>query len=96
MTDHALPDLMILILIAGAGRPDERAFPFPTVRSPQSGGPDVFRSRDDLDKAAEGLLRRGYLRRAKTTVRDHIWRTVRGVGDVTLFVTPSGRRAINW
>ena len=96
MTDHALPDLMILILIAGAGRPDERAFPFPTVRSPQNGKADVIRSRSDLDKAAEGLLRRGYLRRAKTTVRDHVWRTVRGVGDVTLHVTPSGRKAINW
>ena len=94
MTDDKLPDAMILLLLHGATRGDGLCYPFPIISRPQEG----FKRRTaaELDKAAEGLIRRGYLKRTKTKLQKHIWRRVRGIGDVTLEITPAGRAAINW
>lgn len=95
MADHKLPDEMAILLIHAATRSDGFCYPFPIVSRPQSGERKP-RTVAELDKAAEGLLRRGYLKRTKTSLQKHIWRRVRGVGDVTLEITPAGRAAINW
>lgn len=95
MPDHNLPDAMAILLIHAAVRSDGYCFPFPIISRPQEKG-RVVRTAAELDAAAEGLLRRGYLKRTKTNIRKHVWRNVRGVGDVTLEITPAGRAAINW
>lgn len=95
MTDHKLPDEMAILLIHAATRSDGLCYPFPIIKRAQEKGMPQ-RTRAELDKAAEGLLRRGYLKRTKTSLQNHIWRRVRGVGDVTLEITPAGRAAINW
>jgi len=95
MTDENLPDEMVLLLIHAATRGDGLCYPFPIISRPQAGD-RKRRTAAELDKAAEGLLRRGYLKRTKTNLQKHIWRRVRGIGDVTLEVTPAGRAAINW
>ena len=95
MADHSLPDTMTMLLIHAAVKSDGCPIPFPTISRPQ-GGKRKERSAFELDKAAEGLLRRGYLSRRVTSNRQKVWRTIRGVGDCTLEITELGRTAISW
>jgi hypothetical protein len=93
--DNSLPDEMALLLIHAATKSDGCPIPFPIISRPQAGDRKQ-RTPAELDKAAEGLLRRGYLSRRVTTNRKQVWRNVRGVGDCTLEITELGRAAIRW
>lgn len=95
MTEPGLTDAMTILLLAGATRSSKLAVPFPCIRSPQEGA-GVTRSRAELDRAAEGLLRRGYLERLPTNKHADVWREIRGIGPVTLKVTAAGEEAIRW
>jgi hypothetical protein len=95
MADNSLPDEMALLLIHAATKSDGCPIPFPVISRPQAGDRKQ-RTAAELDKAAEGLLRRGYLSRRVTTNRKQVWRNVRGVGDCTLEITELGRAAIRW
>ena len=95
MADNSLPDEMALLLIHAATKSDGCPIPFPTISRPQA-GVRKQRTPAELDKAAEGLLRRGYLSRRVTTNRKQVWRNVRGVGECTLEITELGRAAIRW
>jgi len=95
MADNSLPDVMALLLIHAATKSDGCPIPFPVISRPQAGDRKQ-RTPAELDKAAEGLLRRGYLPRRVTTNRNQVWRTVRGAGGCTLEITELGRAAIRW
>jgi len=95
MADNSLPDAMALLLIYAATKSDGCPIPFPVISRPQAGDRKQ-RTPEELDKAAEGLLRRGYLSRRVTNNHKKIWRSVRGVGDCTLEITELGRAAIRW
>ncbi len=95
MADNSLPDAMALLLIHAATKSDGCPIPFPVISRPQAGDRKQ-RTPAELDKAAEGLLRRGYLSRRVTNNHKQIWRNVRGVGNCTLEITELGRAAIRW
>ncbi len=95
MADNSLPDVMTMLLIHAATKSDGSPVPFPIISRPQAGDRKQ-RTPEELDKAAEGLLRRGYLSRRVTNNHKKIWRSVRGVGDCTLEITELGRAAIRW
>ena len=95
MADNSLPDAMALLLIHAATKSDGCPIHFPIISRPQAGDRKQ-RTPEELDKAAEGLLRRGYLSRRVTNNHKKIWRNVRGVGDCTLEITELGRAAIRW
>ena len=95
MADNSLPDVMTMLLIHAATKSDGSPVPFPIISRPQAGDRKQ-RTPEELDTAAEGLLRRGYLSRRVTNNHKKIWRNVRGVGDCTLEITELGRAAIRW
>ena len=70
MTDDKLPDAMILLLLHGATRGDGFCYPYPIISRPQAGD-RKRRTAAELDAAAEGLIRRGYLKRTKTGLQKH-------------------------